>query len=746
MKRFFALFAAILLLLVFALPAMGEETANEPLLWVNGTAVTAENAGDIFGDGSASYDTITQTLTLSSCTITTPAPGDSGIYAPTDLTIRLSGEVNIHGDFSTAILGEGKIVLSGGSLVVDLPEGVGISAGSSLLLKDTALSITAGTGLTAPSVEGENLSYTFNGNTAIQAGSAEFYGANLALSGQAVLALTGSLTLDNSQAALTGHLSAQDFSLIKTDLTYTPDETQPVIALTGNWTITASSFTLSAPEAQGPLVKINGNMTVNGSTLDISSGADSLLVLGKATFTNSDAQIIGPLNACSILAVQGLTLAGCDMATLSVKEGELTLANGETYTGSYPANRQGEAIGAIRISQTTPAPTGIACQQSHVSFYLNGEPVDLFAYHINGQNYVGLRDLAKLLQGTANGFSLEYNPYAKAVYTERGGRYSLDETPFTPAANGQAQACKWVLFADDELCQVSAYTVNDANYYALADLAEIYGFQVIYEENSGTVLICTTDAEPLYSIEEIAQANDPDTLLNQNPITTTVQYVPGEDTPGLTVYMGSQSEDGLSLLRYEKDDSTLWLGDGQGCLLLADGRTALLGLLPGQYAEEEEALKNTLSCHILPTEKLTAAWSKDGVSTVVSQTSAYRYLYRLDAQTLLCQSYTAYGRVSGSQWKELYTWKSTVGEKVSVPDWALATLHPEGETRTVTLSFPANAAYESKTFTLPDNSLFAFILPDGYSPYQDAEHTLPYTGVEADENGNYPDQVIYLAK
>ena len=68
-------------------------------LWVNDTQVTAQNAADVLGDGTVSFDSATNTLTLSGANITECHTTDiftAGIYTEiADLTINLVGENRI---------------------------------------------------------------------------------------------------------------------------------------------------------------------------------------------------------------------------------------------------------------------------------------------------------------------------------------------------------------------------------------------------------------------------------------------------------------------------------------------------------------------------------------------------------------------------------------------------------------------------------------------------------------------------
>ena len=100
MKRIIS--AAVMLATLCALCSvctLSASAVNAFDLWVNNTQVTAQNAADVLGDGTVSYDAATKTLTLSGANITECHTEDiftAGIYAEiADLTIKLVGENRI---------------------------------------------------------------------------------------------------------------------------------------------------------------------------------------------------------------------------------------------------------------------------------------------------------------------------------------------------------------------------------------------------------------------------------------------------------------------------------------------------------------------------------------------------------------------------------------------------------------------------------------------------------------------------
>ncbi len=119
-KRFLA---ALLAALAVALLLPAAAFAESYSLWVNGTEVTSENAGNVLGDsGTVSYDAATNTLTLNGATINTPNPTSvssiysAGIYAEGAIQIQLIGENSItisSGQIVAGIHANGVITIGG---------------------------------------------------------------------------------------------------------------------------------------------------------------------------------------------------------------------------------------------------------------------------------------------------------------------------------------------------------------------------------------------------------------------------------------------------------------------------------------------------------------------------------------------------------------------------------------------------------------------------------------------------------
>lgn len=115
-------------------------------LYVGGTRVTTDNAGDVLGDGTVSYDERANTLTLNGASVSAQDM-PYGIYAENDLTIVLEGEnsVSVSGEFSEDDLAQlsgtdiSAAIYSGGNLTIRDGAGSGtLNASTSALMEESA--------------------------------------------------------------------------------------------------------------------------------------------------------------------------------------------------------------------------------------------------------------------------------------------------------------------------------------------------------------------------------------------------------------------------------------------------------------------------------------------------------------------------------------------------------------------------------------------------------------------------------
>jgi|GEM_PF-2947265 len=136
--------------------------------------------------------------------------------------------------------------------------------------------------------------------------------------------------------------------------------------------------------------------------------------------------------------------------------------------------------------------SAVATGQS-VSF--NGQAVALEVYNIDGSNYFKLRDIAALVNGSADQFSVSFDLAAREMiavtgeaYTPVGGELATGEDK-----SATCVVSPWKLKVDGAYKSAYVYNIGGNNFFKLRDLGSIFGFSVAYDEAARTMLITTSD-------------------------------------------------------------------------------------------------------------------------------------------------------------------------------------------------------------------------------------------------------------
>jgi len=125
--------------------------------------------------------------------------------------------------------------------------------------------------------------------------------------------------------------------------------------------------------------------------------------------------------------------------------------------------------------------------------YVDGVSVSFDAYNIAGSNYLKLRDLAYVLNGTAKQFAVSWDAAASII--------SIDiDQPYIPvggemSAKGidikQARPSDIYFSVDSHPLLMIAYNIDDNNYFKLRDLGQALDFSVDWHEETRTIHIET---------------------------------------------------------------------------------------------------------------------------------------------------------------------------------------------------------------------------------------------------------------
>jgi len=125
---------------------------------------------------------------------------------------------------------------------------------------------------------------------------------------------------------------------------------------------------------------------------------------------------------------------------------------------------------------------------------VNGSFVAFDAYSINGSNYIKLRDLAYILNGTEKQFEVTWDNDIKAINLISGKSYTASGGEMIIGNKGSATAyiSNATVFINGVRVDLTAYTINGNNYFKLRDLGKAFDFGVIWDGTANTIRIETS--------------------------------------------------------------------------------------------------------------------------------------------------------------------------------------------------------------------------------------------------------------
>ena len=279
-KKLFAILLSIVMVAgLLPTVAFAEENYN---LYVNGEQFTSEKLSIACGEGTASYDPNTKTLTLDNATITNGGKSDESpkygirVVGDTDLTIKLSGTNSITLDNGGGIFADGSSdnynIIGGGKLTINVKW-------DALYTLNGNISISEGAELDITSVKG-------CGITSYNKGKLSIDGAKVAVSSYYTAASAKELEIKNNSEVV---LIAWEDNF---NAAYMGDENGAGKIEIINSKVEATSYY--------PALLTEGNLTVNGGEVNCTSTADGaiwakgdILIKGGAKVTTDGKSPMG---------------------------------------------------------------------------------------------------------------------------------------------------------------------------------------------------------------------------------------------------------------------------------------------------------------------------------------------------------------------------------------------------------------------------------------------------------------------
>ena len=303
-KKLFAILLSIVMV-AGLLPTVAFATENYNL-YVNGEQFTSEKLSIACGDGTASYDPNTKTLTLNNAAITNGGKSDESpkygirVVGDTDLTIKLSGTNSITLDNGGGIFADGGSdnynIIGDGKLTINV-------TWDALYTLNGNISISEGAELDITSAQG-------CGITSYNKGILSIDGAKVAVSSYYTAASAKELEIkNNSVVDLTA--SEKNFNAVYMGNGSGAGKIEII-----NSKVEATSYY--------PALFTEGNLTVNGGEVKCTSTADS------AIWTKGDILIKGGAK----VTTDGKYPMGGD-GTFTVEEAEIDAKN--TNANNIPA-------------------------------------------------------------------------------------------------------------------------------------------------------------------------------------------------------------------------------------------------------------------------------------------------------------------------------------------------------------------------------------------------------------------------
>jgi N-acetylmuramoyl-L-alanine amidase len=177
---------------------------------------------------------------------------------------------------------------------------------------------------------------------------------------------------------------------------------------------------------------------------------------------------------------------------------------------------------AQTVSQTpVVAATPKVALSTHLVL-LDGESVQPEGYNIDGYNYYKLRDVAYLLSGKGAAFNVTWDQANQCIHLIPGTDYETvgGEMKSASVTSGlKISTSTASIQMNGSGLSLSAYTINDNNYFKLRDLADALSFDVDWNDATNTVLIGSRTELPSEETPDEPTPTEPDTPEETEPTT-----------------------------------------------------------------------------------------------------------------------------------------------------------------------------------------------------------------------------------
>ncbi len=159
-----------------------------------------------------------------------------------------------------------------------------------------------------------------------------------------------------------------------------------------------------------------------------------------------------------------------------------------------------QAVQTMEREQVTYLSAGQSTAQTYTATpssdktTLNGSPVTMQAYKINGNNYIKLRDFANMVNGTPLNFEVEWDGSLNAINMYTGKPYTVvggEGAPIGPETK-QATDTTSTIYVNGSVANLKGYFIGGNNYFKLRDLGSALGIGIDWDSTTKTVVVDST--------------------------------------------------------------------------------------------------------------------------------------------------------------------------------------------------------------------------------------------------------------
>ncbi|AWV31824.1 hypothetical protein [Paenibacillus odorifer] len=160
------------------------------------------------------------------------------------------------------------------------------------------------------------------------------------------------------------------------------------------------------------------------------------------------------------------------------------------------------------LGTTTFASSTVKAKVTESSTYFDGEQRNLNGFNISNNNYFRLRDLAEHFSGTSSQFDITWNKANNAIEIITGQAYTPEKKTtsnyYSRNRNYAATLSNSKVLVNGQLQSITAYNIDDNNYFQLRDLAGKIPFDIDFEVQSDRISLFSTIPDHAYRVKTAA--------------------------------------------------------------------------------------------------------------------------------------------------------------------------------------------------------------------------------------------------